>query len=178
MSATTLPTRADDPERIRIDSGRWVSIRPIERIDASGLADFYARLSPASCRQRFMCASPSPSPASIARLTAADGIVAVLGEAGPNDGAIVGHASIHPDGSGAAEVAFAVADELQGRGLGTRLVAATVARARQSHLRRLSVVLYADNGRMRRAFRTIGLPILTDEIDAGTEEIAVDLTSR
>ena len=86
---------------------RWVSIRPIERTDAPGLSDFYARLSPESCRRRFLSCAQVPRPL-IGQLAESTGLVGILGEPGRNDGAIVAHASIQPNGDGGGEVAFAV----------------------------------------------------------------------
>jgi RimJ/RimL family protein N-acetyltransferase len=101
------------------------------------------------------------------------GLVAVLWEPGPDDGLIVGHASLQPDGEGGAEIAFAVADRFQGCGLGRRLVAGVLARARGLGLRDVTAVLFADNGRMRRLLRDAGATILADDLDAGVEEITL-----
>ena len=119
MDATTSHERPIFPMRVNIGPDQWVSIRPIERADASALSDFYERLSPESRRRRFLsCCIGSLS--LMTRLAAAPGFVGILREAGPLDGAIVAHASIQPDAPGSAEVAFAVADEVQGHGLGRR----------------------------------------------------------
>lgn len=152
-----------------------ISIRPIEVTDASGLSDFYAALSERSRRQRFLGATREVRPDIIEELARAPGLVAVLTEAGPRDGAIMAHASIHPDGRGAAEAAFAVADDLQGHGLGSRLMAASVELARGLGIHRLDAILYPDNARMRRLLTHSGRPLVSDEFDAGTEEISLDL---
>lgn len=152
---------------------RWVSIRPIERTDASSLSDFYDGLSPESRRRRFLSCGRRAG-AELARTFIerdAEGFVAVLAEHGPSDGAIVGHATLQPDGSGGAEVAFAVADELQGCGIGRRLMDAVLAAARTSGLHRLSASLYADNSPMRRLLRSTGGSVVSDAIDTGVEEI-------
>jgi acetyltransferase len=177
MSApTTHQPRSIPHRRAPIDRDRRVSIRPIERTDASALSDFYAGLSDRSARQRFMSAT-RPTPGQLQRLAAADGVVGVLVERGPRDGAIVAHASLHPDGIGGAEVAFAVADELQGQGIGTRLFQATLEHARTLGLRRLGALLAADNGRMRRLLAHAPCPVIADEIEGGSEEIVLDLAA-
>jgi len=154
---------------------RWVSIRPIECTDAPGLSAFYDRLSPESRRRRFLGSVRRSGADLAAAFTERDGegFVAVLGERGPNDGAIVGHATLHPDGTGGAEVAFAVADELQGRGIGHRLMDAVVAEAGARGLERLSASLFVDNEPMRLLLRGTGRPVESDVIDAGVEEIAI-----
>jgi RimJ/RimL family protein N-acetyltransferase len=175
MNATiTHPTRSIRRHRRRIDRTSWASIRPIERSDASELFSFYRRLSPRSMRARFLSGS-APSTDDIRRLACAPGYVAVRNDPGADDGMIIGHASLHPDGTGGGEVAVAVADEVQGRGLGTRLMAATVAHGRRIGLGRITAVLLATNGRMRRMLVQSGARIVVDDIDGGTEEITLDL---
>ena len=168
--ARSVPRRGEG-----IGADRWVSIRPIERTDALGLSDFYAGLSPESRRRRFLgCGGRSG--AELARaFTARDGegFVAILSEPGPTDGAVVGHGSLQPDGLGGAEVAFVVADELQGCGIGRRLMDAVVAEARATGLHRLSATLFADNAPMRRLLRGTGRPVASDAIDTGVEEIVL-----
>jgi len=165
--------------RHRIDGNRWVSIRPIERADAAALSDFYARLSPESRRRRFLSCGTRPD-ADLARVFtegAGKGFVGILDEPGPNDGAVVAHASLQPDGKDAAEVAFTVVDELQGHGIGTALMKAIVLHARRAGLRRLNAMLFAENVPMRRLLRNAGCAIHSDSVDFGIEEIALDVAS-
>jgi RimJ/RimL family protein N-acetyltransferase len=169
-------TTDDRPQPVRIDGTRWVSIRPIDRADAPGLSDFYAMLSTESRRLRFLSRGPVPA-AITAKLADAPGLVGVLYEPGPRDGAIVAHASIHPDSGGCAEVAFAVADELQGRGLGASLVRRVLAEARQLGMTRVSATMAAENAPMRHLLRDAGPPVLRDRLDAATEEIVLELAA-
>lgn len=177
MDAIRAHTRPIPPLRHRIDRDRWVSIRPIERADAAGLSDFYARLSPESRRRRFLGCGMRPD-ADLVRAfaeTAGEGFVGILDERGPNDGAVVAHASVQPDGEDSAEVAFAVADELQGHGIGRALMEAVVQHARQLGLRRLNATLFAENVPMRRLLRNAGCKIRSDAVVLGVEEIALDV---
>ena len=169
------PTRSTARRGEPVDRRGRVSIRPIEPSDASNLSSFYAALSPRSRHQRFLGAAKLPTPEQIAGLSRAAGLVGILAEPGPRDGAIVAHASIHPDGRGGAEAAFAVADELQGHGVGSRLMAATVSLAHRLGLHQLIAILYADNAPMRRILVDAGVPLVGDTIEAGTEEITLDL---
>jgi len=175
MDAIVSHARSFPHKEEGIGADRWVSIRPIERTDAPGLSEFYAGLSPESRRRRFL-GSGRRSGAELARAFTqrdGEGFVAILGERGPNDGAIVGHATLQPDGTGGAEVAFAVADELQGRGVGRRLMGAIVAEARSAGLRRLNATLFADNAAMRQLLRGAAGTVVSDEIDTGVEEIVL-----
>lgn len=174
MNASASHARST-PERHQIDRTRWVSIRPIERSDAPGLSDFYARLSTESRRLRFLNCGTRPID-DLARAFAQrdrDGFVGILGEPGPRDGAVVAHASVQADGHGGAEIAFAVADELQGRGIGRELMNAVVQHARVHGLRRLSAMLFAENAAMRQLLRGAGCPVVADRIDMGVEEITL-----
>ena len=179
MDAISSQVRSIPPRRERIDRNRWISIRPIEASDAAGLSDFYARLSPESKRRRFLSYAKLSDGALARAFTEREGqgFVGILDAPGPNDGAVVAHASLQPDGHGGAEIAFAVADELQGRGIGTALMETVVRRARQLGLGRLSATLFADNTPMRRLLLGAGCEIALDEIDAGTEEIALAICS-
>lgn len=176
MDAIRSHTRPIPPLRHRIDRDRWVSIRPIERADAAGLSDFYARLSPESRRRRFLGCGTRLDRDLAATFTQGEGcgFVGILDEPGPNDGAVVAHASVQPDGKDAAEIAFAVADELQGHGIGTALMKAVVQHAGRVGLRRLNAMLFAENVPMRRLLRDAGCKIRSDSVDLGIEEVALD----
>jgi hypothetical protein len=92
---TDFPRDPVDPPTEGADHrDRWVSIRPIELTDAAGLSDFYARTSPES-RRRFLSCSRLSEAALGRRFThpGGEGFLAVVDEAGPNDGAIVAHAA-------------------------------------------------------------------------------------
>jgi len=177
MDAIRSHTRPIPPLRHLIDRDRWVSIRPIERADAAGLSDFYARLSDESMRRRFLSCGNRFRDHLGLRFTEHDGegFIGILSEPGADDGRVVAHAAVQPDGSGGAEIALAVADELQGHGIGTALMETAVRHARRLGLRRLTATLFADNTRMRRLMRGAGCDIVSDAIDAGTEEMTISL---
>jgi GNAT superfamily N-acetyltransferase len=173
MTLATLPSRSSADHRVRLDGDRWATIRSIESSDADGLFDFYARLSPAACVARFLGASRGIDARAAAAFAAtdharSDGLIAVLHERGPADGAIIGHACLVPNGAGGDEVAVAVADGFRGSGIGTALMDAAVRSARRRGVPRLTATL-----RMLAA----GPRVATDEIDAGIEEIALDLAA-
>ena len=176
MNVIAAHTRST-PRRRSIDHKRGVSIRPIERSDAAGLSEFYARLSPESSRRRFLSCGRR-SERELARAFtghAGEGFVAILDEPGPDDGAVVAHASVQAVGDGSAEIAFAVADDLQGRGIGTALMDAVLQHARTAGLRRLTASLFAENVPMRRLLERAGCRIAADRMELGIEEITLDL---
>jgi GNAT superfamily N-acetyltransferase len=176
MNEMTTQARMVARRRVPIDDGRWVMIRPIERSDASGLSDFYASLSPESRRRRFLGSAPRLD-GDVLRAFAdeGEGFVGILGERGPRDGAVVAHASVQSVGGGEAEIAFAVADELQGRGIGRQLMPMALELARARGLRTATATLLAENVPMRRLVQRADLPIVADHLDAGVEEITLSL---
>lgn len=173
---TSRPTIGGSPGEPRPRLG-GISIRPIDHADAPALSDLYASLSAEDRRNRFLgaCADEVMDRA-VAALADAPGAVAVLSAGGPRDGELVGHAALLADGSeGAAEVAFVVAGEFRGRGIGTRLMRALVAEARRRGLRRLVASTFGHNAAMRHLARGSGLAVVRDELDGGVEEIEVAL---
>ena len=176
MNEMTAQARTVVRRRIPIDDGRWVTIRPIARSDASGLSDFYARLSPESRRMRFLGSAPPPD-GDLLRAFAqeAEGFVGVLSERGPRDGAVAAHASVQSVGDGKAEIAFAVADELQGRGIGRQLMSMALELAQARGLRTATATLLAENVPMRRLVQRANRSIVADHLDAGVEEITMSL---
>ena len=159
-----------------------VSIRPIEASDADDLAAFYAGLSDESRRTRFFCSSRGIT-AGQARGFAtvdhrsADGFVAVVGAAGPDDGRIVGHLCLEPTGDGTDEVAVAVADAFQGQGVGTRLMRAAVASAVDRGVSGLTASLLCGNAAMRRLLTTAGLPIVARGHDGAVASFVLPIAT-
>jgi GNAT superfamily N-acetyltransferase len=159
-----------------------VRIRAIEPGDAPGLERFYASLSDESRCRRFLGWTAGLPAAGSTRFCAADhahreGFVALLEPAAPVPGEIVGHLCVEPDGAGAAEIAIAVADRLQGRGIGRRLMEAGVHWARESGIATLSATTYAWNGRLVHLVTGLDLPIASDAADSGTVRLSIDLTA-
>ncbi len=157
---------------VRLGPARRVSIRPIDEFDRLGLSAFYAALSVESRRRRFLGSRLVPQ-AESDDMALGEGIVGVLREDGRDDGAIVAHAQMCPDGPESMEVAFAVRDDLQGSGIGGSLVATAIDLARRRGWRRLTAFLYVDNVAMRRLLVRAGCPVERDRIDCGIEEIVL-----
>src|SRR5438046_5196685 len=70
----------------------------------------------------------------------------------------------------AAEAAFAVADELQGRGIGTRLLERLAALAAEHGIERFVAEVMPENRAMLRVFEGAGLEV-TRELDGGEFEV-------
>jgi GNAT superfamily N-acetyltransferase len=182
MSATATPPRVTRRSTIPVARDAKVTIRPIESSDADGILAFYAALSPRARYARFLGICPAIDPTTARRFAAVDheqrdGVVAVLSHAGRDDGAIVGHVCMEADGSGAEEVAFAVADELQGRGIGTALMDAAVLSARRRGIRRLVGTTFGTNIPMRRVAFGAGPHVTVHQQADGIEEFVIDIAA-
>jgi acetyltransferase len=156
-----------------------VTIRPIRATDADALERFYAELSVNSRLTRFLGVTPALGHARSTTFCAADhehreGFVAIAPE-GHGRERIVGHLCIEPDDVGAAEIAVAVADAFQGRGIGRRLVQAAVRWARGVGLQRLDATAFATNSRIIGLLRGLGLPVRIDWRGGSTCEMSIDL---
>ena len=178
MPPVAGPVPDSDPEAAR------VVVRPIEPGDARGLERFYAGLSDESRTLRFMGWTRGIGEAGSRAFCTADhehreGFVAVLargaGEPAAGEPEIVGHLCVEPDGRGSAEIAVAVADRLQGRGIGRRLVDAGVAWGRHAGLRRFTATAFAWNTPILRLLRGLGLPVCLAWAD-GTCELRIELS--
>ena len=174
-----------DPRTARIQASRRLgSVRlaparrvPIDAFDRPALSAFYAALSPESTWRRFL-GSRSLTDAELDGMAAGEGVVGVLRERGPEDGAIVGHAQICPDGAGSAEVAFAVRDDLQRRGIGRALGAGVIELARRNGWERLTATTSTENVAMRHLLLDAGCVVERDRVDCGIEEIVLRVPAR
>lgn len=144
--------------RVRPDDGGTMGnefdIRPVQPHDAAELQAFYARLSAESRRLRFlaMTSGISDEQASGFATASSRGAAGFVAE---SDGRIIAHAVVEPTGPGTVEMAFAVDDAWQRRGIGRALLAASVAWARAHGVRRLELELFAANLAMRRLLRSV-----------------------
>lgn len=157
-----------------------VVIRPIREDDDAAIGHFYAELSPESRRTRFLSISSGLSPAHAAWLCHPDhrhreGFVAEIADP---ERRIVGHLCLEPEGGSAAEVALAVADALQGQGIGRRLLGAGIEWARQAGLARLTATMFADNAPIQRLLTSVGLPTTLRQQGCGVAEITIELPAH
>src|SRR5579864_8307621 len=139
--------------------GSTLSVRPIRTQDEAELARFFTTLSLESRVFRFFAAVANAD-SSVMRMIDVDysqryGIVALGGP----DSTIVGHAMYVAIEPGKAELALAVADAYQGRGLGTILLGQLAEAASASGIQILEAVVRPENHRMLDVLRESGFPI-------------------
>jgi acetyltransferase len=134
-------------------------IRRIEPSDKQGLVAGLARLSKRSVYQRFLTPKPRFSSSELKYLTEVDfhdhyALVAVLATA-PDVIVGVGRWIRSTEEPGDAEAAIVIADELQGRGVGTRLGNALADAARERDVQRFTATMLPTNVAAHRLFAKI-----------------------
>ncbi len=156
-------------EFVLLRDGRQALIRPIRPDDRPAVAEFFQRLSPESRALRFHSGGTRMDEEAIDRATAGHALVAEIG------GRIVALASYvrlrDPD---RAEMAIAVDDAEQGRGIGTALFERLSSDARAEGIQRFLALVLASNSRMLTLLQGLGFR-MTRTFDQGTIECDVAL---
>ncbi len=141
-----------------LEDGSTVHVRPVRAEDEDEVAAFLAALSPEARALRFFSAGADTRRAASAEVdvdyTTRYGLLATRGE-----GRVVGNANFAASGEGRAEVAFAIADDVRGRGLGTILLAHLAEAAAASGIATLEATVLPSNRRMLEVFRESGFPV-------------------
>jgi RimJ/RimL family protein N-acetyltransferase len=155
----TPPRPATEGTSATLRDGSTVLIRQVRGTDAPLLADGFARLSARSRRMRFLGTKTTLSGSELCYFTDVDHHDhEALGALSPADGRGVGIARYirDPGDPEAAEIAVTIADDWQGRGLGTELLARLSDRARQAGIGRFTATVSADNVAMPRLLWKMG----------------------
>lgn len=154
-----------------------VTVRPIRATDKDALLDLFTRMSDRSRMRRFLAPKPRLSARELTYFTEVDhhkheALVAVAA-----DGTFVGvgRYACGPDDTAVADVAFAVADAWQGRGIGTALAVLIVERARMNGIARLKATTLPENGASRKLLGRMGFEVCG--ISAGELEVGLDLAA-
>jgi acetyl coenzyme A synthetase (ADP forming)-like protein len=150
---------ADRESTIVLRDGSTLSVRPIKPEDESGLAGFFSALSMESRILRFF-APVANADRSAKRMVQVDyrsqyGLVAVAGR--PEQ--IVAHAMYVETEPRKAELALAVADSYQGRGLGTILLGQLAEIAAASGIEVFEAIVMPENHTMLDMLRESGFPV-------------------
>ena len=143
-----------------LSDGGTVHLRPRRPEDAPRIKDLYQRMSAASRYFRFAGATSAQQAGVIESTPEVDydhhfSVVAEL------RGDVVGVAGYFRTGDDEAEVAFAVDDREQGRGLGTLMLEYLVAAARERGIHRFVAFVLSDNHQMLRVFSAAGFDART-----------------
>ena len=165
-------TTAIGPARdVILRDGGTLRLRPPAHADAEALHEFFTRLSPESMYQRFHGAVRM-TPQLVASVLDPDwddlgSLIGTLGD----DGRIVALAQyVRLRDPTSAEVAFAVSDELQGRGIAARLLEQLAAEAAAHGIESFVAQVLAGNRPMLRVFEDAGFDV-TRSLAAGEVEL-------
>jgi acetyltransferase len=171
--------------------GAFYTIRPIQPEDADRLQAFMRALSDETRYFRFISTLAELPPKMLVRYTQIDydrelALVAVLppdparvpqaGQAEGEDERIIGVVRylLNPDGD-TCEFAIAIADDWQGKRLGSTLMRAIIEAARGKGLRRIEGFVLGNNARMLGLMSYLGFRIATDPDDASMKIVTMEL---
>lgn len=161
----------------RLPDGTPVLIRPLTQADSAELRRGVEHLSPRSAYRRFLGSPPSMTDTNLHYLTDVDHVKhEALGAVDPQTGHGLGVArfvrSLADPAS--AEIALAIADDWQHRGLGTLLLDALADRARAVGITTFTGLVLGDNTAMLALFERLG-PTRLRHTGAGTVEVETEL---
>lgn len=153
--------------------GGAVHLRPIVPADADRIVAFHSKLSERTRYMRYFGPYPVMSPRDVVHMTTLDhrtrvALVALLGGEIIAVGIYEGLASLGRPES--AEVAFVVADDHQGRGLGTVLLEHLAGAAAENDFTRFEAEVLTENRAMLSVFRDAGYQ-LTRSFDGSTVHV-------
>ena len=157
-------------------------LRPIRPDDKGMLAEGLRRLSPESAHRRFLTPKRSFSRTELRYLTEVDGrdhvalVVEPLGQPVRHLIAVARFVRLQDDPE-AADVAFTVADEWQGRGLGSLLGKHVAHLARNRGIRRFTATMASDNVPAHRLMGKLTQHLEQHHVGGGVDELVLDLAA-
>jgi len=181
MSVVTSLQCWSNGVRETLPDGSELTLRALEPEDADLLREVFDGMGPRSRERRFLTPKHRLTASDLRQLTAVDhhdheAVVACSVADGRTVG--VGRFVRSADDPETADVAVAVVDDWQSRGVGTVLAASLVSRARELRIRRFSVLMAHDNEAAARLMhRVLGDPQHAS-VDDETAEFVVSLDPR
>ncbi len=174
---------ATAPSEIRdviLRSGGTLRLRPPREADTDAVIEFFRGLSRRSVYQRFH-GFPSLASATIEPFVEPDwdergSLMGTLSEAGRAERVVALANFVRLRDRSCAEVAFAVADELQGQGVGTRLLEQLAEPAGEAGITTFVAEVMPDNTPMLRVFEAAGFDV-SRRLEGGTTEVRLTIAS-
>jgi acetyltransferase len=171
--ALVPPCARVDTERLR--DGALIRIEPLRRGDRASVRRLFARLSAESRLRRFLSPMPALSERDLTFLSdVGRGTHEAMAAVDPDDGSVAGIARYveHHDRPGVADVAVAVADEMQRCGIGSALMDRLIACAQANGFHLLTATTLWENRPARALLRSMGFHATGSE----GAEIELELT--
>jgi RimJ/RimL family protein N-acetyltransferase/predicted CoA-binding protein len=161
------------PIDVILRDGSTLRLRSPRRRDTPALVEFFARLSVRSRYLRFHGARHIEAH-DVERLVEPDwddrgALLGTLAEPDDEEHVVAVAEYVRLRDLGTAEVAFAVADQLQGHGLGTRLLEQLACRAASAGVREFVAAVLPDNAAMLGVFRDAGFEVSRTFSDGAVE---------
>ena len=156
--------------RETLNDGSPVTIRAVRPDDKERIVTAFLALAPQSIYARFFHPKTELSEQELRQLTEIDFVNAVvlLATIGSQPEETVIGLGRYAAGGGSAEVAFVVADDYAGRGIGGRLLDHLTQIARENGIATFEGDVLEDNAAMLAVFRESGLPMTTTHADGVT----------
>jgi acetate---CoA ligase (ADP-forming) len=162
-------------EDVVLQDGSTLRLRSTADDDSAALVEFFDHLSPGSLFMRFH-GTVSVRPRLVAPFLVSDGTES-LSLVGERDGSVVALGTyIRLRDPSRAEVAFAVADDMQRKGVGSRLLERLAVHARAEGIERFVALVLPQNTAMLRVFGDTGFEVSRRLVD-GVYEVEFELTA-
>ena len=142
---------------VLLSDGTFASIRPVAVGDGPALHDLHGSVSDDSFFFRFFGTGRRAAHVYVDHVLSSSGTLALVALCGDR---LVGLATAEPTGPGCYEVAFLVADDVRGHGVGTLLVEHLADLARSRGATTFTAEVLADNHRMLEVFTGAGFDVL------------------
>jgi acetyltransferase len=169
-----------EPERVSLDDGTEVIIRPISPSDAPYLVSGFKRLSPKSIYYRFLVRKKELTEEEARRFATVDYVTEMAFVATSREGGgdiVVGVAryAVDEDDPHVAEAAILVGDEYQSRGIGKLLMKHLAIYASECGIRYFQGSIKIGNDRIMNFIHKSGLPY-TKKMNYDMWDVSVDLS--
>lgn len=161
-----------------LKDGSTLYLRPIRLDDEQRVLDLFYRMSPHTIYHRFHHLMTTLPREEARHFCAVDydntfALVATQGEKNEEKIIAVGRYARLPKGD-AAELAVAVEDMYQGRGIGTHLLEQLAAIAREKGIRRFEAEMLVENEQMMKVMRDSGFRV-ENQVDSGVYRVVLDI---
>ncbi len=156
LRAAADRSRSAAGDRLELEDGTRLTIRPVERQDRDRFRSLFARMAPESRYRRYFSPKSELSERELSYLVDVDHVHhEALAAVDERDGSFVAAARYvqPPDQPGVAEVAIEVADDLHSEGIGTALALRTLERACANGFTRIVATTLRENAAARALLR-------------------------